>query len=233
MLRFQSYASGSSGNLYTVEDGQDTIMIECGLPWAQVSRAMGHRATTVSAVLVSHAHADHCRGLKGAIRYGLDCWMSGETAKALSLPGCCRIEGGDSVEMGSFMVQAFSTIHDSPGALGFVVTERHGGKLLYVTDSAYVPVKVNGLSIIAIEANFSLDKVKENVSAGVESAAKKHRIMWNHQSIDTVLKFLQETDRSRLQGVWLLHLSNANSDERAFKDRVAEATGVPVYIAGE
>ena len=232
MLSFTPYRSGSDANLNTVDDGKSTLMLDCGLRWPKVSQLLKGKATEVEGVLVTHSHGDHSKGVKDALHHGLDCWMSIETAKALSVEGTHRIEDGERHHIGTWTIDAFATVHDCPGSLGFVVTNQQGERLLYATDTQYLsPRWGDGCEILALEANYSLEKLKENVGTGEVDRTVKHRVLWNHQSIETVLKFLERTDRSRLVEVVLLHLSSANSDEVAFKKAVAEIVGVPVRVA--
>lgn len=232
MLNFKSYASSSAGNLYTVEDGRSRLMIDPGLPWFKVRELTNCRSSEVVAVLVGHSHLDHARGVSTAVRLGYDCWMSAETAKALQVDSLHRIEAGDRVHIGDWCIEAFATVHDCPGSLGFLVTNYLDERLCYAVDTQYLsPRWGDRCSIVALEANYELEKIKANVASGEVDRARKHRTMWNHQSIDTVLKFLKETDRSRLQEVWLLHLSDANADEQLFKRMVQEVTGCRVQIA--
>lgn len=215
----------------TVDDGESTLMLDCGLRWPKVSALLKGHATDVEAAFITHSHGDHSCGVKDALHHGLDCWMSIETAQALQAEGARRIGDGERVHIGTWSVDAFSTVHDCPGSLGFIAKNQVGEKLLYVTDSAYVPRKIEGLSIIAIEANYSLPLLKDKVHSGQVDPSVKHRILWNHQSIATVTRFLQETDKTKLQAVYLLHLSDNNSDEQDFKKRVAEIVGCPVFVA--
>ena len=175
---------------------------------------------------------DHAKAVKDLLKMGIDTWMSIETAHALSVEGTHRIEDGERHHIGAWTVDAFATVHDCPGSLGFVVTNQQGERLLYATDTQYLsPRWGDGCAILALEANYSLQKLRENVQNGNVERLQKHRVLWNHQSIDTVLKFLEKTDRSRLREVVLLHLSSENSDEVAFKRRAAEIVGVPVRVA--
>lgn len=231
MIRFTPYASGSDANMNTVDDGKSTLMLDIGVRWPKVSQLLKGHATDVEGVLVTHSHADHSCGVKDALHHGLDCWMSVETAKALGVEGTHRIGDGERVHIGPWTVDAFATVHDCPGSLGFVVTNALGERCLYATDTQFLKPVFDGLSIIALEANYSLEKIRENVRSGEVDRAVKHRVLWSHQSIETVLKFLRETDRSKLQEVVLLHLSDASGDETDFKRRVAEIVGVPVRVA--
>lgn len=57
-----------------------------------------------------------------------------------------------------------------------------------------------------------------------------NRIIQSHMSIDTVEEFLEANDLSKLQQVYLLHLSDNNSNANKFKDRIQKKTGAEVYV---
>jgi phosphoribosyl 1,2-cyclic phosphodiesterase len=60
----------------------------------------------------------------------------------------------------------------------------------------------------------------------------RKRLLRSHFSLENVLEFLRANDMSKVQEIYLLHLSDNNSDEAMFKRRVQEVTGKPVYVAG-
>ncbi len=39
-MKFSALASGSTGNLYTLEDAETRIIIECGLPYKQIQKLL-------------------------------------------------------------------------------------------------------------------------------------------------------------------------------------------------
>ena len=45
-------------------------------------------------------------------------------------------------------------------------------------------------------------------------------------------ELLKANDLSKVQQIWLLHLSDGNSDEKRFKREIQELTGKPTFIAG-
>ena len=122
-------------------------------------------------------------------------------------------------------VLPFDLRHDVP-ALGFLIVAG-GEKLLYVTDTAYVPYRFKGLTIIAIEANYSEPILRDSD----ENPTRKMRSLRYHMSIERVLGFLAVTDLGAVREVHLLHLSDAHSDADLFKRLVEEAAGKPVYVA--
>jgi len=56
MIDISVYASGSTGNLIQVSDGKTNLLLECGLPIANVKKHLGFKLSEVSACLLSHAH---------------------------------------------------------------------------------------------------------------------------------------------------------------------------------
>ena len=68
-----------------------------------------------------------------------------------------------------------------------------------------------------MEANYDPETMEQNVKEGRIHAARAKRTIGSHMSIETVIKTLESFDLSRLQQVYLLHLSNDNSQAADFK----------------
>jgi hypothetical protein len=49
-------------------------------------------------------------------------------------------------------------------------------------------------------------------------------------SLEKCVEYLKAADLSKVMAIYLLHLSDANSDEREFKRAIERETGVPVYV---
>ena len=49
-------------------------------------------------------------------------------------------------------------------------------------------------------------------------------------SLETAIDFLKKCNLSRLKKVYVLHLSDANSDAKLIKERLQELTGVAIEI---
>jgi DNA-binding transcriptional MerR regulator len=58
----------------------------------------------------------------------------------------------------------------------------------------------------------------------------KKRLLRLHFSLENVKEFLRANDLSKVQEIWLLHLSDNNSDEERFKREIMELTGKVVYV---
>jgi len=227
---FQPIASGSSGNLYLVQDVNHFLAIECGIRFKEMRRKLNFNLAWLDGLLLSHSHGDHSKAAKDVLAAGVEVYALGETFEALSINGhhnAHELKPLQAFSVNGWRVLPFGLVHDVP-AMGFII-EASGEKLLYVTDTAYVPYRFKGLTMIAIEANYSEAILRESD----EDATRKMRALRYHMSIERVLGFLAVNDLSKVREIFLLHLSDAHSDEAMFKRLVEEWTGKPVYVAPE
>ena len=167
------------------------------------------------------------------MRVGIDCYMSRGTAEALGISGhrINVIQAKQQFRIGTWTILPFETQHDAAEPLGFLLANQDGERLLYATDTYFIRYKFHGLTHIMIEANYSLDILKRNVEAGAVPKELKSRILKSHFSLENVKEFLKANDLSKVQEIWLLHLSEQNSCEKRFKEEVQKITGKPTYIA--
>jgi phosphoribosyl 1,2-cyclic phosphodiesterase len=234
---FLPISSSSAGNLYLVRDthADRTLAIECGIRFVEMQRKLKHRVCELDAVLLSHEHKDHSRSLKDVLKSGVDTYALEETFEALRVNGNHNAHAVDPLT--AFIVKKhwqilpFDTRHDVP-SLGFLIVSGKE-KLLYVTDTAYVPYRFQGLTQIAIEANYSEEILRESE----ENSTRKLRSLKYHLSIERLIDpdpeygFFAANDLNSVREINLIHLSDAHSDEALFKRLVEEATGKPVFVA--
>ena len=134
--------------------------------------------------------------------------------------------------VGGMIGSTFPTQHDAAEPCGFILDDGED-KLLYATDTYYLRYRFNGLTKIMVEANHSYDILRENVDAGRLDKRLAERLTKSHFSIENVIDFLKANDLSAVNEIWLVHLSENNADPALFRRMVQEATGKPVYVAGE
>lgn len=230
---FQPISSGSSGNLYLVNDtselGGRQLAIECGIRFTEMRQKLKHRLTSLDGILLSHSHGDHARALNFILASGVDVYALEDTFKAVRWE---QHHNAHIVEpLTPFVIKdhwrvlPFDLRHDVP-ALGFLI-QSGAEKLVYITDTSFVPYRFSGLTVIAIEANYSEALLRESI----EGMDRKMRSLHYHMSIERVLGFLAENDMRSVREIHLLHLSDAHSDEEMFKAKVEAVTGKPVYVA--
>lgn len=111
---------------------------------------------------------------------------------------------------------------------GFLFRHEETGNSVYISDTYYSEYKFSGLNNIIIEANYSNEIVdaKQN-----DATYLRDRIYQSHMSLDTCCELLEINDLSCVNNIVLIHLSDRNSDEKQFVDRVEKLTGKTVYAA--
>jgi phosphoribosyl 1,2-cyclic phosphodiesterase len=231
-MTFTPLASSSKGNCYLVSDGASSLLLEAGLSVRLIRERLNFGLSAVAGCLVSHAHLDHAKGAADLLRAGIDVYVSAETAQALNLSGhrLHVITPLKQFSIGPWKVVAFPTIHDAPGSLGFLVQSAAGRKLLFVTDTAYIKYRFQGVNVLAIECNYQKEIVDSNVANGSLSPVVRSRLRRNHFSLENVLKFMAANDMSQVKEIYLMHLSDGNSNAEHIKTEIQRATGKLVNV---
>ncbi len=232
MFEFKPIASGSSGNSHLIKTDGASGLIDIGIPWKRIQEAMGFTASSLDFVLVTHRHLDHSGYIKEAIKAGVDVYAIKDVwnSNGISSHRAHIITSMKQFQIKNLTILPFSVPHDVEN-VGFLIADDRGNKMLYLTDCFYSPFRFRNLTLIAVEANYSLDILRANVEAGLVPKELKSRLLKSHFSLENVKRFLQANDLSKVQEIWLLHLSNGNSDEARFKREIQELTGKMVFIA--
>ncbi len=222
-------ASSSAGNSYRILDGVTALLIEAGIPFREIQKKLNYRLSEVKGVLVSHSHLDHSKSVKDVVKAGIDVYCSMPTAETLNVQDSHRvwiIEPRVQFKIGSLAVLPFEVQHDCPGALGFLIQSMiTGEKLVFITDSYYSHYRFSGLDYIMVECNFADDILQANIDAGRVPEEMRRRLIHSHFSLDNVKDFLKANDLSKVQAIYLLHLSDTNSNAERFKREIAALTG--------
>jgi phosphoribosyl 1,2-cyclic phosphodiesterase len=229
MINITAYASSSHGNLYRVTDGAgSSLLLECGIPIKKIRQALGHKLHDISACLLTHEHMDHAKAAKDILAAGIDLYCSHGTAGALELSGhrLHPVQPLEQFRVGSWTVLPFETQHDAQEPLGYLIHHAGGEKLLFATDTFYIRHRFTGLTHIMIECNYSQKTLSDDMHP-----AQRRRLLRSHMSLETVVGFLQANDLEAVREIWLVHLSDGNSDEALFRDTIQGMTGIPVHIA--
>jgi phosphoribosyl 1,2-cyclic phosphodiesterase len=233
-MNFIPISSSSKGNAYIVEaDGVPTsLLLEAGIPIRQLKEKLGFNLSKIAGCLISHEHQDHSKAVKDLLYYGIECYMSKGTADALGVTDHHRTHlatAGWMFQVLPWRIMPFNLQHDASEPVGYLIA--HGDdRLLFVPDTAYVKERFNGVTVAAIECNNIAEILSRNIQSGGIDPAAGRRIRHNHMNLETLISMLKANDLSRCRRIYLMHLSDANSDERRMKEEVQAATGIPTEI---
>lgn len=226
--------SNSQGNSYILEASNgEALIIECGLRFDRIKQALNYRIDRVAGCLVTHSHGDHCFAIKDVLKAGIKVYATAKEHHAMGTEkhhNTCFVKD-DAFYVGSFRVIGFRVIHDTPDPVGYLIQHEECGTVLFLTDTVYSLFKFRGLNNIIVEANYCQKIVDARVAAGENPAFLRDRVLQSHMSIDNCIDLLRANDLSAVNNIVLIHLSDGNSNERQFQQRVANATGKAVTVA--
>lgn len=209
------------------------LLLDCGISFKRVEKKLNFSTHLLSGVLITHEHLDHAKHIKNFIKNGIDIFINKETKEALKLDDHFRIKIIDELvpfKVGNFNILAFEGIHDAVRPLNFVVGI-NDYKILYATDTQYIPYKIDGLTHIMIECNYSNEIIESNLEQNEIEYFRVGRILNTHMSIETAIKYIEAIDRSKLEEIVMIHLSKGNASADKFKKMMQSKFGIKTTVA--
>lgn len=218
--------SGSSGNCALIYDTRGKcIVLDLGLSWGEIREGLDNDISCISAALVTHNHKnDHSKSVKQALKYQIKVFGNGDLCKEYE--GCKLINPKMKYNIDGFKIETFELVHNVPNN-AFIIDTYDGVRVLYCTDTQVIPEVVHNVNYAIIECNYDFDIVFEKGLAGNDSRSHFEY----HHSLQKCIEYLSKINNVNLNKVIISHLSDNNSDERYFKKRILEETGLDVFIA--
>ncbi|MDR1562293.1 MAG: MBL fold metallo-hydrolase [Dysgonamonadaceae bacterium] len=232
-MKLKVLGSSSAGNCYILENDSEALILEAGVKFAEVQRALNFNINKIAGCLSSHIHSDHSRAIKDFLQYAIPVYVSKEHKQdsGITSEKLIAVEPNSQIEIADFSVIPFNVPHDVP-CLGFLINHKESGVILFLTDCYYCPKRFLTLNNILIEVNYRMDILDENTRNGRISAVQRNRTLQSHMSYDTCIKTLLANDLRAVNNIVLIHLSNSNSHaQQEFKEGIRKATGKTVHIA--
>lgn len=225
--------SSSQGNCYILQNDTEALILEAGIKFSAVKQALGYNLRKVAGCLVTHQHGDHAKFLREMLWSCIRVYALPDVFKAKGCLGERRamaITPLQGFSAGRFDVMPIPAIHNVP-CVGWVITHPEIGRLMFLTDTMDCGYKINGLSHIMIECNFSMPLLVKAVEEGRTPSFQLRDLPERHLELQNCRALLADTDLSKVSEIVLLHLSAENSDAPTFKREVERSTGRVVHIA--
>ena len=170
MLKLYPLYSGSSGNMYLIKSPTSTVLVDIGVSFKSLKTCLENLDITlenVSALLITHEHLDHIKGLttfinktdipvytaKGTRAYILDKYLD----KFKTTPNINIVKPETSITIGDITVTPFKTSHDAVDPVGYTLQNEDSTLTIatdlgIVSDNVYEHLLNSNLSLI--EANY-------------------------------------------------------------------------------
>lgn len=233
-MKLTVLGSSSSGNCYLLHNEEECLVIEAGIPFKEVKKALDFHISSIVGVLVSHEHGDHTKHCKEYLDIGIGVYASLGTYEELKrepLNYFRVLNCNNSIQLRGFKIKPFAVEHDAAEPLGFLISHKEMGTLAFITDTYYVKYRFPCVNHILVECNYSKDILDYNYETGHIHKSLRDRTMKSHFELQNCKEFLKQSDSHHLKNVVLLHLSDRNSDAKRFQEECKSVTNKPTYIA--
>lgn len=214
-MKITTLASGSSGNSYLLDDGEQVLVIECGVPLMEVKRAIKYQVIRLAGAIVSHEHGDHAGYVMQYQKMGLSVFRPYRTIT----------DDFQKIKMGHYEVTSFPLVHDVP-CFGFLI-ETKEKRILYSSDTVYIKYRFKDIDCMIVEANYD----KSLLIAADDDSPKRSHVLHGHMDIDTTCRFIKANDNERLKAVILAHMSEVNGDKDLFIRKAQNVTDAKIAVA--
>lgn len=230
-MRFASLGSGSQGNATLIGSEQGYILLDCGFSRRVLMQRLdilGVSAHEIKAVLVTHEHLDHVKGVRAvAENLSAPIYSSFGTARKMDwlehpLWNCLYNE--QMVNIAGIDIQPFLVPHDAQEPFQYVFKSQ-GKKLGILSDLGFItPYLVEAFKQcdgLQIEANHDPEMLRK----GPYPVSLQKRVAGNygHLSNEQCAQFIKHIYWSGLKSVSLGHISEKNNSQQLVKDVIFNA----------
>lgn len=222
-IRFSVLASGSTGNTTIVATEQCKVLIDAGLSAKRVDQLLKEKELSgadLDAIVVTHEHSDHIKGLGAMARkYDLPVYANEKTWEQLDkLIGAiakdkrCVMETGGVLDLGELRVESFGISHDAAEPVGYCFYHEDQ-KLSVATDLGYMSPKVkeqiDDSDVLVLESNHDVEMLR----VGKYPWNIKRRILSDigHLSNEASGIGLVDVMTEKTKRVYLAHLSREHN----------------------
>ncbi len=256
-MQFCSLASGSNGNCYFIGDGRSRILLDLGISAKQAETALKEiniDPGSIRAVLVTHEHSDHIRGIGvWARRYRIPILGSERTLQVMSgmsslgmIPGefLYPVRLGKRYNLESLVIEPFAPFHDAVDPLGYSI-QAQGKRITVMTDTGMVSAEMEALlnisDLVVLESNYDPQmleygpyppllkrRIKSNIGhlSNVDCGRVLQRVFQVNPNLTVLLGHLsEENNRPDLALSTVRELAAAGSEEMTQQIRLTVRGG--------
>jgi len=220
-MQIVTFASGSTGNCTLLSSGDSHILIDAGISAKRIREnlaACGLQIIDLSAILITHEHADHVSGLSTLVKnYDVQICAPRTVANNLcrtiaGVENCIRVVPiSDTFGVKDLEITAFPTHHDTEQSVGYRVCGTDVFSLC--TDTGIVTQEIYdglyGADCVVLESNHDLDMLRN----GTYPYFLKKRILSDsgHLSNNDCAEVVKSLALSGTKNILLGHLSRENN----------------------
>ncbi len=234
-MRVSVLSSGSKGNTTYIESKNAKILIDVGNTAKYIKEKLediGVEPEELDAVLITHTHIDHVKGLKVfEKKYNIPVYLTDIMLKSLDFIDKYVLLD-DEFDIKDIHINSIKTSHDAPDSRGYVLSSENKS-VVYITDTGYINKKyfdiLKNRNLYIMESNHDV----EMLNNGNYPFSLRQRILSDkgHLSNYDSAKYLCSFIGDNTKYVLLAHLSeDNNTEELAYETLVSRMNKNNIHI---
>lgn len=217
MARLKVISTGSKGNAYVLTAGGETLLLELGIPFPDILKALDFDISKVVGCLCTHKHSDHFQSADAARRYQMRVYSPH------------NLNAKRRYRLGGFTFMPLQVPHGDCKCYAYVVSHADMGKLLFATDLSDFPYRIPAIDHIMLECNYDDEIVIDN--AIENDGGFGYSRFEDHLSLGRCVEVLRANRSGSTKNVVLIHLSHTNGNPALFEKTIFEETGIRAVTA--
>lgn len=206
-------------------------MVDCGFSVRETESRLarlGQAATDIDAILVTHEHSDHSKGVGAfARKYAIPVWATRGTVAAArfgELATLHRLDAESQFEVADLQIRSYPLPHDAREPCQFCFNDGNK-RLAILTDAgcttSHMEQLIGGCDALLLECNHDHDMLWQ----GGYPWSLKQRVagQFGHLSNDQAADFLDRIDTSMLKKLVAVHLSEKNNTRALARYALSDA----------
>lgn len=241
-MKVKVLASGSKGNSTYIESNGYRLLIDIGISFSYLCNQLEKinvEPKELNAILITHAHGDHTKGLQSLIkRNNIPVYVTEKMVPDIEefIPQSTIRILAPKNEIGPFQVECIPTSHDVEST-GYLINDERVS-LVYITDTGYINRKYLKLLVNKEMYIMESNHDEKMLMDGPYPFILKQRIIGDkgHLSNTIAAHYLNEIVGEKTKYIVLAHLSeHNNTEELAYETTknllIENHHEQPVYVA--
>lgn len=216
-------SSGSKGNTTYIETQTTKILIDIGNTCKYITEklsAIGVTLGEINAILITHTHTDHIKGLKTFTNnYSAPIYITEKMHPKIPYVKQYKYIESSLITIRDIKINIIKTSHDAEDSVGYIINN-NDKSIVYITDTGYINKKYHPMlsnrDIYIMESNHDV----EMLNNGPYPFPLRQRILSDkgHLSNHDSAKYIGDFIGPKTTNIVLAHLSHENNTPELAKE---------------
>ena len=216
-------SSGSKGNTTYIETQTTKILIDIGNTCKYITEKLSTIGVTlgeINAILITHTHTDHIKGLKTFTNnYSAPIYITEKMHPKIPYVKQYKYIESSLITIRDIKINIIKTSHDAEDSVGYIINN-NDKSIVYITDTGYINKKYHPMlsnrDIYIMESNHDV----EMLNNGTYPFPLRQRIISDkgHLSNHDSAKYIGDFIGPKTTNIVLAHLSHENNTPELAKE---------------